>query len=130
MAGLYIGRPSLLPHLSSFVIFRLQTLGGLALFDGAGTQTETIRRRLALLAILAIARQRGVSRDKLVAYLWPDSSDEKARHSLEQLLYGLRTQIGREVFVGSDPLRLNEALIATDVDAFERAFEKGDLASA
>ena len=47
---------------------RLHTFGGLGLMDG----TEVVasqRHRLALLALLAVAGERGCTRDKLMAYL-------------------------------------------------------------
>src|SRR5216117_3360961 len=78
---------------------RLRTLGGLAvernppLGPGAAAQ----RRPLALLALLAAASERGVSRDKLLACLWPESSQEKARHLLTQTLYALRRDLHARV---------------------------------
>src|SRR5438046_834109 len=44
--------------------FRLETFGGLALMDSAGAVVSTQRRRLALLALIAAAGRRGISRDK------------------------------------------------------------------
>ncbi len=38
------------------------------------------RKRLALLALLATAPSRSLSRDKLVALLWPEHDGEHARH--------------------------------------------------
>ena len=73
-------------------MFRLETLGSLGLTDGPAAAVTTQRRRLALLALLAVAGERGLTRDKLVAYLWPNSPSDNARHGLEQLLYGLRRQ--------------------------------------
>jgi len=87
------------------------------------------RRRLALLALIASGRGKGVSRDKLVSYLSPESSAESARHSLHQLLYYLRQQLGDDAFLGSDPLRLNPAIITSDVAEFEDAIERGELAT-
>jgi hypothetical protein len=50
---------------------RLLTFGGLNLLVGGYTTTgaATGRRRLALLALLAVARDRGLNRDKVQAYL-------------------------------------------------------------
>jgi serine/threonine-protein kinase len=84
----------------------LRTLGTTALerdevaVGGPATQ----RRRIALLALLAVAADLGVTRDKLVAYLWPER-DERARHLLNQMLYSLRRELGEdELFLGTDPL--------------------------
>jgi DNA-binding SARP family transcriptional activator len=102
-------------------MFRLHTLGGLSLRDAPGAPVPVPRLRLAFLAPLAVAGSRGVTRDKLVAFFWPESSAENARHALEQLLYSLRRQVGRELVTGADPLRLNPDVVATDVGEFQRA---------
>ena len=110
--------------------FRLQTLGGLSLVAPTGSVAGQQKRRLALLALLASARERGMTRDRLVSLLSPESSTDAARHSLHQLLYYLRQQVGDDVFVGSDPLRLNPAIITSDVAEYEETIERGDLARA
>ena len=67
-------------------MLRLRTFGTVALVDGDrvldGPMTQ--RRRLALLALLAAAGSAGagVSREKLVGLLWPESEEGKARHAL------------------------------------------------
>ncbi len=71
-------------------MFRLETFGGLALTDAAGQAVIPQRRRLALLALLAAAGERGLTREKVLAYLWSESPAENARHALEQLLYSMR----------------------------------------
>jgi DNA-binding SARP family transcriptional activator len=111
-------------------MFRLQVFGGLSLLDAAGSPAVTQRQRLALLAVLAIAGERGVSRDKLLLYFWPDSTAEHARHALEQLLYALRRQLSADAITGPDPLRLNPAFISSDVDDFGRALARGAPAEA
>ena len=77
-------------------MLRLRTFGGLTLArdgeDLSGAITQ--RRRLALLALLAVAGAGGMSRDKLLACLWPESDAERARHVLNQLLYAQRRQGG------------------------------------
>src|SRR6266516_4469039 len=107
---------------------RLRTLGGLAV-DGnppPGPGAAAQRRPLALLALLAAASERGVSRDKLLACLWPESSQEKARHLLTQTLYALRRDLhAQELFLGSSELRLNPQVVSTDVQEFEAALAQG-----
>src|SRR4029453_18923644 len=104
-------------------------LGGLSLTDESGAAVSTQRRRLALLALLAVGGQRGLSRDKLQAYLWPDGSPEGARHALEQAIYGLRRQLGEELFAGTNPLTLNQAVLESDVAELAAAGEAGGHAS-
>jgi DNA-binding SARP family transcriptional activator len=111
-------------------MFRLQAFGGLSLLDAAGSPAVRQRRRLGLLALLAATGERGISRDKVVLYLWPESTGENARHALEQLIYSMRRQLPAETIQGPDPLRLNPTVITSDVDDFDRALARGALTDA
>lgn len=111
-------------------MLRLETFGGLSLSDGTRARVTTQRRRLALLALLGVAGERGLSRDKLIGCLWPESTSHGAHHSLEQLLYTLRRQLDDAIFVGTDPLALSSAVITCDVSAFEAALARGAPAEA
>ena len=86
------------------------------------------RKSLALLALLARAGDRGISRDKLLAYLWPETDPERAGHRLTQALYALRRglQVGG-LFLGSAELRLNAQLMASDVAEFVASHRAGQL---
>ena len=112
---------------------RLLTLGGLSVDggkrarQGAGSQ----RKALALLALLGGAGRHGLSRDKLVAYLWPDSLTDLALHSLTQLLYSLRRDLAADgLFRGTTELSLNPEILAVDLADFTSALEVGDFAGA
>ncbi len=114
-------------------MLRLRALGGLSIEDaermlgGAATQ----RKPLALMALLAAAGPRGVSRDKLLACLWPETSAGKATHRLTQLIYALRRDLGiDDLFVGSTELRLRASALTTDIAEFTGALEGGDVARA
>ena len=74
--------------------FRLITLGSAALLEATGSRVAEQRRRLALLALVASSGERGISRDRPIAALSPESSTESARHALHKLLYYLRQQLG------------------------------------
>ncbi len=111
----------------------LRTLGGITLrLDGTPiTGVVTQRRQLALLALLAVAGDEGMSRDKLLGYLWPERSSESARHVLNQLLYSQRQHAGDSgLFLGRKTLRLNPDLITSDVQAFSAALAAGELKQA
>ena len=88
------------------------------------TGRATQGRRLALLALLASARGGPVTRDKLIALIWPESPTDRARHQLSDDLYILRGALGDDVVrsVG-DELALNPEAIATDVEIFERLLD-------
>jgi len=114
-------------------VLKLATFGGLRLEGGQGPLkgAATQRRPLALMALLAGASERGLSRDKIAAYLWPDSEDERARGSLKQTLYVLRRDLGAdELVLGSAVLRLNPEVIACDCWDFDAALTRGDRAAA
>ena len=96
---------------------------GSAQLTGAATQ----RRRLAILALLAVAGERGMSRDKLVGYLWPETDTKRARHVLNQLVYAQRQQFGPDdLLAGRKTLRLNDRVIWTDVGEFDQALAAGE----
>jgi len=110
--------------------FRLQLLGGPALErDGTPlTGRSTQRRRLALLALLAVARETGLSRDKLLAYLWPERNAELGRHSLSQILHAIRKDLGAQALLtGIDDVRVNSAILTCDLWVLEDARATGDL---
>jgi adenylate cyclase len=89
------------------------------------------RRRVGLLARLALAGSRGVSRDKLIAYLWPESDTEKSRHLLSDSIYRVNQALGGEVIVAwGDQLRIDSKLLASDAVEFEEALDRGDFAAA
>lgn len=110
-------------------MWRLRTFGGLSIENGGVNAAAAARRRpLALLALLAIAGQRGLRREKVVALLWPESDEEHGRNSLSQALHALRRDMaGDDVVVGTVELRLNPAVIESDVAEFEGAILAGDL---
>ncbi len=114
-------------------MLRLKTFGGLQLAgpEGPLSGPPSQRRRLALLAILAAAGHRGVSRDRLLLYLWPESDQQRARHALAQLVYALRRDLGdRDLVLGTIELRLDPSLISADITDFHAARAAGDLAAA
>ncbi|MGH7711239.1 MAG: hypothetical protein ACREOG_08140, partial [Gemmatimonadaceae bacterium] len=98
-------------------MFTLTTLGTLRLDkDGSPvTGAAAQRRRLVLLAILA-ASPRGMSRESLAALLWGEHDEERARHSLEQALYGLKRSLGPDpVQRTSTALILDATVVRADV---------------
>ena len=111
-------------------MLRINAFGGLSLHQGDGplTGAPTQRRRLALLALLAVAGEKGMSRDKVLAMLWPDGETDKSRHALNQILSAQRRFFSdAQLFDGRKTLRLNPALITSDVALFEESILRGDL---
>src|SRR3989449_11036304 len=107
---------------------RLLTFGGVNLLVGDSTMTGVApgRRRLALLVLLAVPRDRGLNSEKVQSYLWPESDNEQARHGLSQMVYFQRRHLDSEnLFLGKKTLRLNPAMITADVWDFEDALDAG-----
>jgi serine/threonine-protein kinase len=89
------------------------------------------RKALALLGLLAVAGERGLSRDRLLAYLWPETATDRASHRLTQLLYSIRRDFqADQLFLGTAELRLNPALLTSDIATFTAAFGRADFATA
>ena len=110
-------------------MLRLNTFGGLTLRQGDTplTGAPTQRRRMALLALLAVAGDRGVSREKLLAILFPEGDPDKSRHALNQILSAQRRHFGdAALFEGRKTVRLNPSLITSDVRLFEEALARGE----
>src|SRR4051794_12685088 len=114
-------------------MLHLKTFGGLSVdIDGIpATGAAQRRKTLALLALLAAAGRRGVSRDKLIACLWPETDVKHGRDLLKQACYALRRDLhAGELFLGSIELRLNPEIVSSDVESFVTALEQNQLATA
>ena len=69
----------------------LSLLGGLTVATPAGTPVALPTRKTALvLAALALAGDKGASREQLVEWIWPDRSEGQGKSSLRQALTALR----------------------------------------
>lgn len=109
-------------------MFHLNVLGGASLEgpDGPLTGRATQRHRLALLTLLA-ASPRGLTRDKLIGYLWPERSDGRARHALSDSVYRVNQALGDDtVEAAGDELRLGADRLPSDLAAFRSALERED----
>jgi DNA-binding SARP family transcriptional activator/TolB-like protein len=101
---------------------RLRTFGGLWIErPGAESDTAARPRTLALLAILATADAAGITRERVMAVLWPEADEDRARHALSQALYNLRRDLGDDIVLSTPALRLDPALISSDVADFQAA---------
>jgi TolB-like protein/DNA-binding SARP family transcriptional activator/Flp pilus assembly protein TadD len=89
------------------------------------------RHRLALLALIGMAPSCRLSRDKLIAYLWPESDVERGRNLLKVSSYVLRTALGENALLSEgDDLRLDAEVVRVDAIEFEAALSSGDHARA
>ena len=62
---------------------------------------------MGLLAVVAAAGRKGISRDRVVGLLWPESAEEQARHTLSQTLHSMKKDSGRDWIAAGAELRLD-----------------------
>ena len=111
----------------------LELLGTLSLRGDSGPVPLAAqqKRRLGLLAILGLGGRQGLSRDRIEAYLWPESSGALARHSLDQTVYAIRHALGSDFILSTGrELRLNPEFVHTDLREFQEAIRAGQWAAA
>src|SRR2546426_9779619 len=111
----------------------LELLGTLSLRNETGPVPLAAqqKRPLGLLAILGLAGRQGLSRDRIEAYLWPESSGARAQHALDQTVYAIRHALGSDLILATArELRLNPELVRVDVWEFERAIRAGQWTAA
>jgi DNA-binding SARP family transcriptional activator len=111
-------------------LVRLKTFGGLSIATLHGPLPEVGFRRqaLALLALIAAAGENGMSRERVMALLWPEADDAHARNNLKQRSFAIRHGLSAELLASIAPnLRLEFGVMSADIDDFERALASGNL---
>jgi DNA-binding SARP family transcriptional activator len=100
--------------------FELMRDGELVRFSG-----KTQQRPLDLLKLLVALGARDVDSQQLMAALWPDADGAAAKTSFDTTLFRLRKllEIDNALVLASGKLSLNRALVWTDMQALENAFE-------
>src|SRR5688500_4866714 len=79
-----LARPSLPSGQGLDAVLHLRTFGGLSLLRGDELVTGVAvqRRRLAVLAVLAVAGDAGTSRDRLLMLFWSEAGEDRGRPAL------------------------------------------------
>jgi DNA-binding SARP family transcriptional activator len=111
-------------------VLRINALGSFAVIgdDGPLGGAVTQPRRSAVLALIARSGDRGIGREKILNYLWPDADEEHGRRVLTRALSALRADLGAEdAILGMSDLRLNPAVVTCDVVEFDAAIAETDL---
>ena len=113
-------------------MIELRALGGLQLRDSAdGHEILSVLARAkpsSLLVYLALSPPNVIhGRDALSELLWPGSSTEKARNSLNHALHVLRGGLGSSVIETTEggDLLLEAGAVWCDVTAFDEALASG-----
>lgn len=103
--------------------FSLRLLGPFQLIDPQGQQVEIgSKKNRLLLAMLASAPGRNMSREALAGQLWAEHGEEQARSSLRQALAVLRKELGGQdarFFAATDAtIALHPTQVKLDTEAF------------
>ena len=107
----------------------------IALFGGAGIQVGAVplggraahRHPLAILALLVANAGRPITRDKLIALLWPERDTDAARNLLKVNVHELRKELGDAAIRSTgDQLSVDVAELSCDVTDFMAALAAGD----
>ena len=111
------------------VMLHLKTLGGFELIDttdGAPVRLMGPQKPLAMLAYIALAPGRRVTRDHLVDLLWQNLEVERGRRTLRQTLFSLRQKLG-DVLGSDGEYVVLTAPITVDCQQFDEALEREAL---
>jgi DNA-binding SARP family transcriptional activator/TolB-like protein len=95
---------------------RLRLFGHVAFETSEGAVHLSNRKSRALLAYLATSEGGIETRDRLVSLLWSSTEPERARASLRQAIYELRTSLGA---VGFNGLLSDNLSVSIDLDRIE-----------
>jgi DNA-binding SARP family transcriptional activator len=113
-------------------MYRLRSLGEVALLDGRGRPVEAIQsqpKRFALLIYLATHVGRAChSRETVLSMLWPEADEGHGRNALRQSLHFLRKHLGEDAILsrGDGGLSVNASHLSSDVQDFEACISAGD----
>lgn len=114
-------------------MFKLKVLGSVSV-RRAGEPHEMVplqKRRLELVALLAVAGTDGIARKRIQTFFWPEGSRESARHALEQLIYATKRQLHPDVIRSQGGLlRLDPRVMDADVWSFAAAIREARWADA
>ncbi|ARS27211.1 trifolitoxin synthesis, TfuA [Sphingomonas sp. KC8] len=94
----------------------------------AAPLTPTSRKARALIAILATAVDRLVSRERIIGLLWSERGEDQARASLRQALAEVRRLPYADwIQISRRDIRLTPGIFETDVDRIIARADSGDM---
>jgi len=83
-------------------------------YEGTSIADKTSSKLVALICLLVLNKSRDMSKEKIIAYLWPDSNEEAAKSNLRFNLWTIKKIIPRDakgeefINVGKDYCRINQ----------------------
>ena len=114
-------------------ISHLRLLGDFSLQTPESSGPVRIGRKAqAVLALAAFYTPSGVSRSRLISYLWPDHGSEDARSALRQCLHVLRRALGDASYgldSEGDYIVMRESAFEVDIHCFETLASGTDFTS-
>src|SRR5688500_8004527 len=108
----------------------VMSLGTPRLTDASGLTLPCARKELAVLAYLMRRPLQQATRDALADVFWGGRGEERAKHSLRQLLHRLRPLLGDALEVSADRVRVADGAVTLDATLFEREVAAADFAGA
>lgn len=116
-------------------MIRFQLFGVPDLRADGGTKAFTVLaqpKQVAMLAILCVARDASVRRERLLALLWPDLDETRARNGLSKAIHNCRRSLGDEAIGGrfAEEIALDTAAFTSDKWEFDDAIARGDRETA
>ena len=121
--------------IAAVMTYELKVFGRFRLLAPGGEEVELASKKgQALIAMLALASDESVTRERLIGVLWADRGENQARSSLRQALTGIRKALsangGDELLRADDgEVRLDSALYASDAARLHALGQAGDVAS-
>jgi TolB-like protein/DNA-binding SARP family transcriptional activator/Tfp pilus assembly protein PilF len=106
----------------------LRIFGGASIDGPAGPLggRAAQRHRLGLLTLLALHPR--ITREKVIAYLWPSASEARGRRLLSDSIYRIHQGLKREAVVATgEDLRLDADCLPCDAVDFRNAMAAGDF---
>jgi len=104
-------------------MYRINVLGGFAMIDGSGSPVSfEAKSAAAVVALVALAKGRPLSRDSIAATLWPGQEEAGARTNLRKALQRVHKATPDEnpFLTDGDQLRLDRDRVETDLDHVDR----------
>lgn len=97
--------------------------------EGLPRRRRGLRTDCRLFLIYLALHRNGAGRDELIAALWPDAPEQKARQRLYQAAADARSGFGDAFVTQGDVYRLDREQLNVDVDELERLLREADIAA-
>src|SRR6476660_9652260 len=108
-------------------MLQLQTLGSIRMEGVPDGALTTRRKQIAMLAYLISRGRHPTPRSTLMALLWEDRDEARARQSLRQALLELKRILGDGLLLDGDLVSVAPEAVRLDMTTIDRALEEGRL---